>query len=79
MQLPEFFTTTGMTQAEFAKRLGVTQGRVSQWNCGRGRPALLRFPKIERITAGKVTHRDYYPEIQRVRKLGRKRKSKTNQ
>lgn len=63
MKLAKFLQSTGMTQSEFARRLGITQGRVSQWASGNGRPAPHRLAAIRRITKNKVTHRDFYPEI----------------
>lgn len=30
----------GYTQKEFAKKLGITQQRVSQWECGKVEPTL---------------------------------------
>jgi DNA-binding transcriptional regulator YdaS (Cro superfamily) len=59
MKLSEFLATT--TQEEFAKRLGVTQGAVSQWL--RGGVPVARAADIERATRGLVTRVELLPEI----------------
>lgn len=49
----------GLTQIEFAKRLNVTQGAVSQWENGRTMPdtyQLLRIAKAFDITVDELTN-----------------------
>lgn len=40
---------TGLTQEQFAARLGVTYSSVSRWERGRGIPSPLAMQKIEGI------------------------------
>lgn len=59
MNLPDYLTKAKISQAEFAKQLGVTQGAVAQWI---GKPAPIeRCVAIERATGGKVTRKDLRP------------------
>lgn len=55
----------GLTQVEFAKRLNVTQGAVSQWENGRTMPdtyQLLRIAKAFDITVDELTDgEDVFP------------------
>lgn len=39
----------GMTQAELAKRLGVTQGAVSQWESGISKPDIFTVVKMAAV------------------------------
>ena len=36
--LKDFLTENGLTQVEFAKRMGVKQGQVSEWLKGKAKP-----------------------------------------
>lgn len=36
--LKEFLTENNLTQVEFAKRIGVKQGQVSEWLYGKSKP-----------------------------------------
>lgn len=38
--------TMGITQEELAKRIGVTQGTVAQWEKGLTHPAFDKLPKV---------------------------------
>jgi transcriptional regulator with XRE-family HTH domain len=40
----------GLTQAELAKRLGITRSAVSQYESGRNKPSIAHFNEIARIT-----------------------------
>lgn len=53
MRLARWLARTGTTQAELARRLGITQGRVSQIVAGAA-PSLDLAMKIEAVTGGKV-------------------------
>ena len=39
----------GMSQKEFAEKLGTTQQRVSEWECGKVEPTLYNILAIIRI------------------------------
>lgn len=62
MNLSAYLATSSVTQAEFAQKVGVTQGRVSQWIRGAVIPA-ERCRAIEAATEGKVTVHDLRPDI----------------
>ncbi len=61
MDMKTYLETT--TQAEFAERLGVSQGLVSQWLLGRTRITAERCRDIERVTNGAVTRRELRPDL----------------
>jgi DNA-binding transcriptional regulator YdaS (Cro superfamily) len=54
MRISDWLEKEGMTQAAFAARIGVSQGRVSQI-CALGTDSLRTAAKIERATGGEVT------------------------
>jgi DNA-binding transcriptional regulator YdaS (Cro superfamily) len=62
MKLAEYLIESGVTQAEFAGRVGVTQGRVSQWLSGETITA-ERCVAIEAATNGHVTRFDLRPDL----------------
>jgi DNA-binding transcriptional regulator YdaS (Cro superfamily) len=62
MKLSRYLEETDTTQAEFASRLDVTQGRVWQWLNGDRVPA-ERVLEIERATEGKVSRHDLRPDL----------------
>lgn len=39
----------GLTQAEVAKVLNVTQGAISIWECGDGKPKLSKIPTLAKL------------------------------
>lgn len=45
-------TEPALTQAELARRLGVSRGTLSLWFTGRIEPSLSRFVALERIRPG---------------------------
>lgn len=61
MNLSDYLKTT--RQADFAERLGVTQGAVSHWINGRVRVPAERVLDIERATGGKVSRHDLRPDL----------------
>lgn len=60
MTLSDYLKETGLSQMEFARRLGVTQGAVGFWLHNRP-PTIERAIQIEKITEGKVTCEDLCP------------------
>lgn len=50
-------------QTEVAKLLGVSQGLVWQWLCGRTRVTAERAIEIEKKTGDQVTRHDLRPDI----------------
>ncbi len=59
MKLEQWLKSTGETQSGLAASLGITQGRVSQLIKG-AVPSFELARKIEQLTGGKVTHREFY-------------------
>lgn len=59
MKISEFLSERQMSQAEFGRLVGVTQGRVSQWIAGEPVPP-ARWRKIEEVTQGLVTRNDLF-------------------
>jgi 3,4-dihydroxy 2-butanone 4-phosphate synthase/GTP cyclohydrolase II len=58
MKLSAWLTYSGMSQSELARRLGVTQGRVSQLVAG-AQPSLELANKIAAVTGNKVRPQDF--------------------
>lgn len=63
MELRTYLEETGLTQAEFAAKLQVTQGMIGHWLHGRKRITAEQAKAIEEATAGKVTRHDLRPDI----------------
>jgi|GEM_PF-710553 len=64
MELAKYIRSTlGVTQASFAKELGVSQGLVWQWLNGRTKITPERAKQIELITQGAVTRHDILPDL----------------
>ena len=49
MTLAKLRIAAGLTQAEVAKALNVTQGAVSLWESGGGRPKLTKIPLLAKL------------------------------
>lgn len=47
--LAEMRATAGLSQGEVAKALGVTQGAISVWERGDGKPKLEKIPMLARL------------------------------
>lgn len=45
----QLLRTSGYTQIELARKLGVTQALVSKWVTGRGTPKTVTVPKIAEV------------------------------
>jgi len=58
MKLSAWLTYSGMSQSELARRLGITQGRVSQL-VGGAQPSLDLANKIAAVTGNKVRPQDF--------------------
>jgi DNA-binding transcriptional regulator YdaS (Cro superfamily) len=63
MDLATYLETEGVTQTEFAQRLGVTQGMVWQWLNGHRRVAAEQVLPIEGATDGKVSRHELRPDL----------------
>jgi DNA-binding transcriptional regulator YdaS (Cro superfamily) len=63
MDLRDFLRNEGLTQAQFAHQLGVSQGLVWQWLNRRTVITAERAIQIERLTAGKVSRAHLRPDL----------------
>jgi transcriptional regulator with XRE-family HTH domain len=59
MRLSEYLNLTGIKRAEFARRIGVTSGWITQLCDGVGWPSRDVAEKIASETSGKVTADDF--------------------
>lgn len=53
----------GISQQDFADRLGVSQALVAQWISGRSRVTPRRAPHVVRVTEGEITRETLFPEL----------------
>ena len=74
MNISDYLKESNLTQVEFARQLGVTQGTVNFW-VNYKPPTLERAIAIEKATGGKVRCEDLRPEIDWVYLRGTKRKA----
>lgn len=63
MDIPQYLRKEGLTQTEFARRLGVSSAAVSQW-VNKARKISPRKAKlIEEATDGAIKRGDLLPEV----------------
>lgn len=69
MKLNEYLKKNNITQDEFAKSLGITQGFISQYTLGLVKMPALRALQIEKATNGMVTLDDLIeiPEVKEIK------------
>lgn len=60
MKLREYLEKNRIFQAEFAKKIGVTQGIISYYVNGRTMPTRKNMQRIIEVTGGEVTADDFY-------------------
>lgn len=63
MILKSYLRVSKLSQSEFARQLGVTQGAVWQWIEGVQRVSAENAKRIEEITGGAVTRHDLRPDL----------------
>jgi len=63
MILSEYLRTKKLTQAQFAERMGVSQGLVWQWLNGRQPITAERAVKIELLTEGEIRRHELRPDL----------------
>lgn len=63
MVLEAYLKKHGITQKQFAARLGCSQSLVSQWITGETEMTGERAIKIERVTNREVRRQDLLPEL----------------
>lgn len=60
MSLAEYLRSKSITQAQFAKLIGATQGQVSRYATGDAIPRANIMAKIREVTGGVVTADSFY-------------------
>lgn len=63
MDLNSYLDAQGLTQGEFARRIGRSQGAVSHWCLQRNRMSAESAVLIERATGGQVRAADLRPDL----------------
>ena len=63
MDIKQYLSKHGLSQEQFAKQLGVTQGLIWQWLDGRTRVTAERAVEIEGKTAGEIQRHDLRPDL----------------
>jgi DNA-binding transcriptional regulator YdaS (Cro superfamily) len=63
MLLHDYLETEKVSQTDFARRLGVTQGMVWQWLKGVRRISAEKVIAIETATDGKVSRHEIRPDL----------------
>jgi len=61
MTLPEYLEKTGISNVDFARKIGVTPGMLSQWLSGHRPISPEKCVLIEKETAGQVTREKLRP------------------
>lgn len=60
MRLGDYLDANAMTQADFARRMGVSEGAVSKWVAGRATPRADMIGRIAADTGGAVAPADWF-------------------
>lgn len=63
MDIETYLKHKGISQAEFAKHMGVTQGAVWQWISGESRITAERALEIEKKTGGEITRQELRADL----------------
>lgn len=63
MRISEYLERHNLSQLDFARRLGVSQGLVWQWMEGRTKVTAERALQIEKHTDGEVTRHELRPDL----------------
>jgi len=64
MKISDYIKQEGISQAEFARRIGVDRSTVTLWIQGLRRPASDMALHIEQVTDGSIHHDELlYPKI----------------
>jgi DNA-binding transcriptional regulator YdaS (Cro superfamily) len=70
VQLHDYLKSEKISQAELARRLGVTQGMVWQWLRGVRRVSAEKVLALEGATLGKVSRHEIRPDLYPLPKAG---------
>lgn len=64
MKLLEYLVMEQTNPNAFARKLGVPNSTVHRWVHGQRKPSMALLPRIERVTGGQVTPKDFYPAVE---------------
>lgn len=64
MRLETYLSLSGLTQAEFAQRIGASQGSVSKYCAGRAFPSPAILARIAAATGDAVTANDFVRQLE---------------
>ena len=62
MDIAAYLKKHGLTQKQFADKIGCTQGAVSQWLLG-AQPSAERAVEIEKKTDGQIQRHELRPDL----------------
>jgi transcriptional regulator with XRE-family HTH domain len=62
MTLDEYLTQNDLTETEFARLVGCSQGTINKLRNGKTNPTMTMLQAISRATDGAVTPNDFLPE-----------------
>lgn len=60
MRLADYLAQKGLTQAVFARKIGVSQGSVARYLKGERRPNWAVLQRIQKVTGGAVRPEDFF-------------------
>jgi len=60
MELKQYLEEKGLSQTEFARKLGVTSARISQIVNRKRNPSVFLMKAIEEVTGGSVTMQELF-------------------
>ncbi|MCP4464375.1 MAG: helix-turn-helix domain-containing protein [Planctomycetaceae bacterium] len=63
MNIQEYLKLGGISQTDFAKKVGVTQSFVSQWLSGYRPVPATKVVAIEKATIGLISRYDLRPDV----------------
>lgn len=63
IQIKNYRTKANLSQAEFARLVGVSQGQINHWETGRQRPGAGMALVIHQVTHGELTASELRPDL----------------
>lgn len=69
-KIKQWRTSNGLSQTELARRVGVSQSAVNQWESGHTRPSVLSSLRLERVSEGALKAVELEPAIKTLTAIG---------